>query len=135
MVNIIPAEFCYASINNKGYFQGIYAPSRSQILYLFQFAGEMSNSHMYKFPQNNLYSYNIIAHSLRKIHISGNREKKTVQRLIYIRCRLYKAIHGVAKIGSTLVSYLYILLKCYIICTARQGFLFCNKVIVYQGVN
>ena len=104
MVNIIPAEFFYASINNKGYFQGIYAPSHPQILYLFQFAGEM-----YKFPQNNLYSYNIIAHSLRKIHISGNREKKTIQRLIYIRCRLYKAIHGVAKIGSTLVSYLYIL--------------------------
>ena len=33
----------------------------------------MSNSHKYKFPQNNLYSYNIIAH----------REKITVQRLIY----------------------------------------------------
>ena len=62
----------YASINNNGYFQGIYA-SHSQILHLFQFAGEMSNSHKYKFPQNNLYSYNIIAH----------REKITVQRLIY----------------------------------------------------
>ena len=48
----------------------------AQILYLFQFAGEMSNSYMYKFPQNNIYSYTIIAHSLRKIHISGNREKK-----------------------------------------------------------
>jgi hypothetical protein len=34
-------------------------------------------------PQNNLYSYNIIAHSLIKIHISENREKITVQRLIY----------------------------------------------------
>jgi hypothetical protein len=33
---------------------------------------------MYKFPQNNPYSYNLIAHSLRKIHISGNREKKLV---------------------------------------------------------
>ena len=75
MVNIIQAVFFYTSINNKGYIQGIYAPSHSQILYLFQFTGEMSNSHMYKFPQNNLYSYNIIAHSLRKIHISGNREK------------------------------------------------------------
>ena len=65
------------------------------------------------------------------------------------RCRLYKTIYGVKKIGSTLVSYLYILLTCYInlnliwiltvccmsyvvvnlslfvvICTARQGFLF-----------
>ena len=30
---------------------------------------------MYKFPQNNLYSYNMIADSLRKIHISENREK------------------------------------------------------------
>ena len=61
-------------------------PSHSQILHLFfQFAGEMSNSHMYKFPQNNLYSYNMIADSLRKIHISENREKLTVQRLIYQR--------------------------------------------------
>ena len=58
-------------------------PSHSQILHLFQFAGEMSYSHMYKFPQNNLYSYNFIAHSLIKIHISENREKITVQRLIY----------------------------------------------------
>jgi hypothetical protein len=49
----------------------------------FQNAGEMTNSHMYKFPQNNIYSYNMIADSLRKIHISENREKITVQRLIY----------------------------------------------------
>ena len=41
----------------------------------FQFAGEMSNFHIYKFPQNNLYFYNMIADSLRKIHISENREK------------------------------------------------------------
>jgi len=32
-------------------------PSHSQILPFFQNAGEMSNSHMYKVPQNNLYSY------------------------------------------------------------------------------
>ena len=56
-------------------------PSHSQILHLFQLAGEMSNSHMYKFPQNNPYSY-MIADSLRKIHISENR-KKNVQRLQY----------------------------------------------------
>ena len=37
-------------------------PSHSQILHLFQFAGEISNSHMYKFPQNNLYSYDLMAH-------------------------------------------------------------------------
>jgi hypothetical protein len=30
----------------------------------FQFAGDMANSHTYKFPQNNLYSYNMIAHNL-----------------------------------------------------------------------
>ena len=60
----------------------MYAPSHSQILYLFQFADEMSNSHMYKSLKINLYSYTIIAHSLRKIHIAGNRENKTVQRLI-----------------------------------------------------
>ena len=41
----------------------------------FQFAGEMSNFHIYKFPQNNLYFYNMIADGLRKIHISENREK------------------------------------------------------------
>jgi hypothetical protein len=38
---------------------------------------------MYKFLQNNLYSCNMIADSLRKIHISENREKITVQKLIY----------------------------------------------------
>jgi hypothetical protein len=55
----------------------------SQILHLFQFADEMSNSHIYKFSQNNLYSYDIIADSLRKIYISENRENITVQRLKY----------------------------------------------------
>jgi hypothetical protein len=49
----------------------------------FQFAGEMSNSYIYKFPQNNLYFYNMIADGLRKIHISENKEKITVQVLIY----------------------------------------------------
>ena len=77
----------YTSINNNGYFQGIYALCKLThkfYIFFFQFAGEMSNSHMYKFPQNNLYSYNMIADSLRKIHISENREKITVQRLIYL---------------------------------------------------
>jgi hypothetical protein len=31
-------------------------PSHSQIVLLFHFADEMSKSHMYKFPENNLYS-------------------------------------------------------------------------------
>ena len=88
MVNTIPADFFYTSIYNNGYFQGIYALcqhtiSLTNVLHLFQFADEMSNSHIYKFSQNNLYSYNIIADSLRKIHISENREKITVQRLKY----------------------------------------------------
>ena len=56
--------------------------SHSHILHLFQFAGEMSNSHIHKFPQNNLYSY-IIADSLRKIRISENKGKIIVQRVIY----------------------------------------------------
>ena len=56
--------------------------SHLQILHLFHFAGEMSNSHIHKFPQNNLYSF-MIADSLRKIHISENKGKITVQRLIY----------------------------------------------------
>jgi hypothetical protein len=55
----------------------------SQILDLFQFTGELSNSHMHEFPQNSIYSYNKIVDSLRKIHISENREEITVQRLIY----------------------------------------------------
>ena len=58
-------------------------PSHSQILHLFQFAGEMSYSYIYKFPQNNLCFYNMIADGLRKIHISENKEKITVQILIY----------------------------------------------------
>ena len=62
-------------------------PSHSQILHLFQFAGEMSNSHMYKFFQNNLYSYNMIADSLRKIHISENR-KKNCSEIVIPRCKL-----------------------------------------------
>jgi len=57
--------------------------SLTNVLHLFQFADEMSNSHIYKFSQNNLYSYDIIADSLRKIHISENRENITVQRLKY----------------------------------------------------
>jgi hypothetical protein len=67
----------------KTFMHCVNTPSHSKFLHLFQFAGEMSNSHMYRFPQNNLYSYNMIADSLRKIHISENRVKITVQRLIY----------------------------------------------------
>jgi len=67
----------------KTFMHCVNTPSYSQIVHFFQFAGEMSNSYMYKFPQNNLYSYNMIANSLRKIHILENREKITVQRLIY----------------------------------------------------
>ena len=62
-------------------------PSHSQILHLFQFAGEMSNSHMYKFFQNNLYSYNMIADSFRKILISGNRETNCSE-IVIPRCKL-----------------------------------------------
>jgi len=58
----------YTSINNNGYFQGIYALCKHTISLenftsFFQNA-EMSNSHMYKFPQNNIYSYSMIADSL-----------------------------------------------------------------------
>jgi hypothetical protein len=59
----------------KEFMHCVNTPFHSQILHLFQFADEMSNSHIYKFSQNNLYSYNIIADSLRKIQISENREK------------------------------------------------------------
>ena len=67
----------------KEFMHCVGTPSHPQILHLFQFAGEMSNSHMYEFLQNNLYSYDMIADSLRKIQISENREKINVQRLIY----------------------------------------------------
>jgi hypothetical protein len=67
----------------KEFMNCVNTPFHSQILHLFQFADEMSNSHIYKFSQNKLYSYNIIADSLRKIHISENREIITVQRLKY----------------------------------------------------
>jgi competence protein ComGF len=59
--------------------QYILCPTHKFCIFFFQFAGEMSNSHMYKFPQNNLYSYNMIADSLRKIHTSENREKITTK--------------------------------------------------------
>ena len=41
----------------KEFMHYVNTPSYSQILHLFQNAGEMSNSHMYKFPQNNLHVY------------------------------------------------------------------------------
>jgi hypothetical protein len=46
------------------------------MLHVFQFAGEMSNYHMYTFFQNNLCAYDMFADSLRKIDISENKEKK-----------------------------------------------------------
>ena len=61
-------------------------PFHSQILHLFQFADELSNSHIYKFSQNNLYSYNIIADSLRKIHISEQR-KNNCTKIEIPRCK------------------------------------------------
>ena len=60
----------------KEFIHCVNTPFHSQILHLFQFADEMSKSLIYKFPQNSLYSYNIITDSLRKIHISENRKKK-----------------------------------------------------------
>ena len=62
---------------------------------------------MYKFPQNNLYSYNMIAHNLRKIHISGNGEKNNCSKIdiytkVYINLMLvkkWKALFG-KKIGN-----------------------------------
>ena len=69
----------------KEFMHCVNTPSHSQVFASFFSlqVKEMSNSHKYKFPQNNLYSYNMIANSLRKIHISENREKIAVQRLIY----------------------------------------------------
>ena len=71
----------------KEFMHCVNIPFHSQILHLFQFADEMSNSHIYKFSQNNLYSYNIIADSLRKIHITENREKITTK-IEIPRCKL-----------------------------------------------
>ena len=92
LVNIIPTEFFYTSINNNGYFHGIYVLCKHTISLtnftsFFQFAGEMSDYHMYKFFQNNLYSYNMIADSLRKIHISENREKNCSE-IVTPTCKL-----------------------------------------------
>jgi len=72
----------------KEFMHCVNTPSHFQILHLFQFAGEMSNSHMCKFPQNKLYSYNIIAHSLRKIHISETREKNNCSKTDISRRKL-----------------------------------------------
>jgi hypothetical protein len=46
----------------------------------FLFSGRLGRGRVDSIPQNNLYSYNVIADSLRKSHISENREKITVQR-------------------------------------------------------
>jgi hypothetical protein len=78
------------SINKNGYFHGMYVLckctiSLTQFTSFFQFAGEMSNSHMYKFFQNNLYSYNMIANSLRKIHISENRDRNNCSEIVIPR--------------------------------------------------
>ena len=79
----------YRFINNTGYFQGIYLLCKHTIsLTNFTSFFRMQKCEILtciNFPQNNLYSYNIIADSLRKIHISENREKIAVQRLIYQR--------------------------------------------------
>jgi hypothetical protein len=58
----------YTSINSNGYFQGIdalckHTISLTKFTSFFQFAGEVSNSHMYQFPQKNIYSYIMIADS------------------------------------------------------------------------
>ena len=63
----------------KEFMHCVNRPFHSQILHLFQFADEMSNSHIYKFSQNNPYSYNIIADSLIKIHISENRKNDYIK--------------------------------------------------------
>ena len=67
----------------KEFMHCVNTPFHSQILHLFQFADEMSNSHIYKFSQNNLYSYNIIADSMEKDSYFRKQRKKTVQRLKY----------------------------------------------------
>ena len=60
LVNIIPAEFLIHLLLIMAIFMEcmycVNTPSHSQMLHLFQFAGEMSNSHMHKLFQNNLYS-------------------------------------------------------------------------------
>ena len=45
----------------KEFMHCVNTPFHSQIVHFFQFADEMSNSHIYKFSQNNPYSCNIIA--------------------------------------------------------------------------
>ena len=74
----------------KTFMHRVNTPSHSQMLHLFQVAGEMSNSHMYKFPQNNLlvYSYYMIADISRKIHLTENRDKKYCSKIYIPRCKL-----------------------------------------------
>ena len=69
----------------KEFIYRVNTPSHSQILHLFFRMQKCEILTCINFPQNNLYSYNIIADNLRKIHISENREKIAVQRLIYQR--------------------------------------------------
>ena len=62
----------------KEFMHCVNTPFHSQILHLFQFADEMSDSHIYKYSQNNL---------LRKIHISENR-KNNCTKIEIPRCKL-----------------------------------------------
>ena len=67
----------------KEFMHCVNTPFHSQILHLFQFADEMSNSHIYKSLKITYIPIILLLAVWRKIHISENSEKITVQRLKY----------------------------------------------------
>ena len=56
--------------------------------HLYQFADEMSDSHIYKFSQNNLYSYNIIADSMEKDSYFRKQRKNNCTKIEIPRCKI-----------------------------------------------
>ena len=72
----------------KEFMHCVLTPFHSQILHLFQFADEMSNSQIYKFSQNNLYSYNIIADSMEKDSYFRKQRKNNCTKIEIPKCKI-----------------------------------------------
>jgi len=99
----------YTSINNNSYFQGMYVLFK-QTISLANFTSFFSLQVKYQILTcinflkiTYIPIIYMIADSLRKIHISENREKITVQRLIYQRVNSFLVVKKwKAMIGKTM---------------------------------
>ena len=67
----------------KEFMHCVNTPFHSQMLHRFQLADEMSNSHIYKFSQNNLYSYNYYCRQFEKDSYFRKQRKNNCTKLKY----------------------------------------------------